>query len=72
MVFGIFIDVAESTFDATVEIVDDNTPPTLFTVGNSAVPPKSLVNCNLPFTVAVASRVTEPDTFVATKAVVAI
>ena len=44
IVFGVLSDVAESTFDATVVIVDDSTPPTLFTVGKAAVPPKSLVN----------------------------
>jgi len=32
IVFGVLSDVAESTFDATVEIVDDETPPTLFVV----------------------------------------
>ena len=72
IVFAVFDDVAEFTADATVVIVDELTPPTLFTVGKSAVPPKSFVNCNLPFTNVVASGVIEPVTFAATKAVVAI
>ena len=70
--FDILSDVAEFTDDATVVIVDDNTPPTLFTVGKSAVPPRSFANLNLPFVTASASRVIEPPTFAATKAVVAI
>ena len=40
-----------------VAIVEDNTPPTLFTVGKSAVPPKSFVNLSLPLFVASASGV---------------
>ena len=72
IVFGVLSDVAEFTAEATVVIVDELTPPTLFTVGASAEPPKSLVNCNLPFTNAVASGVIEPVTCAATKAVVAI
>ena len=40
-----------------VAIVDENTPPTLFTVGKSAVPPKSFVNLSLPLFVASASGV---------------
>ena len=55
-----------------VVIVDELNPPTLFTVGKSAVPPKSFANCNLPFTVAVASGVAAPVILEATKAVVAI
>ena len=72
IVLGVLTDVAESTFDATVVIVDELTPPTLFTVGASAEPPKSLANCNLPFTDAVASGVIDPVTCAATNAVVAI
>ena len=72
IVFAVLDDVAEFTADATVVIVDELTPPTLLTVGASAVPPKSPANCNLPFTNAVASGVTEPETCAATKAVVAI
>ena len=67
IVFGVLIEVAESTFDDTVVIVDDNTPPILFTTGNAAVPPKSFVNCIIPFAVEVASvaeivAVVVPDT----------
>jgi len=72
IVFGVFDDVAESTLDATVVIVDDNTPPTLFTVGKSAVPPKSLVNFKIPFTLDVASGADEFVILAFTKAVVAI
>ena len=38
-----------------VVIVDELTPPTLFTVGNAAVPPKSPANCTIPFAFVVAS-----------------
>jgi len=72
IVLDVLSDVAESTFDDTVVIVDELTPPTLFTVGASADPPKSLVNLKIPFVVAVAS---DTDAFVIlafTKAVVAI
>ena len=55
IVFAVLDDVAESTFDATEVIVDESTPPTLFTVGKAAVPPKSFVNCIIPFAVEVAS-----------------
>jgi hypothetical protein len=40
-----------------VAIVEDKTPPTLFTIGKSAVPPKSFVNLSLPLFVASASGV---------------
>jgi hypothetical protein len=53
-------------------MVDELTPPTLFTVGTSAEPPKSFVNFIIPFTVDVASGAPEPPINVATKAVVAI
>jgi hypothetical protein len=36
-------------------IVEDKTPPTLFTTGTAAVPPKSFVNCIIPFAVEEAS-----------------
>ena len=56
------LDVMLAVFDATevgnVAIVDEDTPPTLFTVGAAAVPPKSFANCILPFVVASASGVT--------------
>lgn len=41
------------------EMVEELTPPTLLTVGKSAVPPRSLVNLILPFVEAVASGVAE-------------
>jgi hypothetical protein len=72
IVLGVLSDVAEFTAEATVVIVDELTPPTLFTVGASAEPPKSFVNFKIPFTVAVASGALEPPTNAATKAVVAI
>ena len=59
IVLGVLSDVAESTFDDTVVIVDELTPPTLFTVGASAEPPKSFVNFKIPFTNAVASGADE-------------
>jgi hypothetical protein len=67
IVFAVLIDVADSTFEDTFDIVDDNTPPTLFTVGTAAVPPKSFVNCIIPFAVEDASiadivAVVVPDT----------
>jgi hypothetical protein len=72
IVLGVLTDVAESTFDATVVIVDELTPPTLFTVGASAEPPRSFVNFKIPFTVAVASGADEFVILAFTKAVVAI
>ena len=55
IVFAVLEEVAEFTADDTVVIVDDKTPPTLFTTGTAAVPPKSFVNCIIPFAVDVAS-----------------
>jgi len=72
IVFAVLTDVAEFTLDATVVIVDELTPPTLFTVGKSAVPPKSLVNFKIPFTLADASGADEFEILAFTKAVVAI
>jgi hypothetical protein len=76
---AVILDVFEAIFavlvvtDAgNVEIVDELTPPTLFTVGKSAVPPKSFVNLILPFTLAVASGVADPPTIDETNSVVAI
>ena len=55
------LDVILAVFEAIdvgkVAIVDEITPPTLFTVGKSAVPPKSFVNLSLPLFVASASGV---------------
>jgi len=54
-----------------IAIVDELTPPTLFTVGKSAVPPKSFDNFNFPLSVVVASGVDELVILAATNAVVA-
>ena len=72
IVLGVLTDVAELTDDATVVIVDELTPPTLFTVGNSAVPPKSFANLKIPFVVAVASDTDALVILAFTNAVVAI
>jgi hypothetical protein len=72
IVFAVLSDVADNTDDATVVIVDEITPPTLFTVGASAEPPKSLANFKIPFAVAVASGADEFVILDLTKAVVAI
>ena len=68
----VILAVFEATDVGNVAIVDELTPPTLFTVGKSAVPPKSLVNLSLPLLVASASGVNVPPTIVETNAVVAI
>ena len=44
IVFAVLFEVADNTDDATVVIVDDATPPTVFTLGKSAVPVKSPAN----------------------------
>ena len=44
IVLGVLTHVAELTDDTIEVIVDDDTPPTLFTVGASAEPPKSFVS----------------------------
>jgi hypothetical protein len=67
IVFAVLEEVAEFTADDTVVIVEDKTPPTLFTTGPAAVPPKSFVNCIIPFAVEEASvadivAVDVPDT----------
>ena len=72
VVLLVILAVFEAINVGKVVIVVELTPPTLFTVGKSAVPPKSFVNFNLPFVTASASGVIEPVTFEATKAVVAI
>ena len=59
MVLDVLSDVAESTFDDTVVIVDELTPPTLLTVGDAAVPPKSPANLIFPFAVVVASGIAD-------------
>ena len=64
--------VAELILVSNVLIVFELTPPTLLTVGASAVPPKSLVNLSFPFTVELASATEAFVTYEATNAVVAI
>jgi len=64
--------VLEAINVGNVVIVDEKTPPTLFTVGKSAVPPKSFVNFNNPFNVDVASGAPDPPTNAETNSVVAI
>ena len=53
----VILAVFEAIDVGNVAIVDELTPPTLFTVGKSAVPPKSFVNLSLPLLVASASGV---------------
>ena len=68
---GVLVEVAESTSDATIVIVDELTPPTLFTVGKSADPPKSFDNFKIPFTLDVASDGAAPPTAAPTSSIVA-
>ena len=72
VVFDVMLTVLDATKVGKVVIVAELTPPTLFTVGKSAVPPKSLVNLSLPFVVELASGIDAPPTKVVTNAVVAI
>jgi len=53
----VILAVIDATDVGNVAMVDELTPPTLFTVGKSAVPPKSLVNLSLPLLLASASGV---------------
>jgi len=71
-VFVVILDVFEAIKVGNVPIVVEVTPPTLFTVGKSAVPPRSFANFNIPFTPFVASGVAELVIVAATNAVVAI
>ena len=71
-VFDVMLAVLDATKVGKVVIVAELTPPTLFTVGKSAVPPKSLVNFSFPFVVELASGMDAPPTRVVTNAVVAI
>ncbi len=69
--------VIAEVFDATVvgkvAIIDDDIPPTVLTVGKSAVPDKSPANITFPFTVVVASTtVVALATALLTNSVVAI
>ena len=72
IVLFVLASVAAFAKIVAVFILEELDPPTLFTVGKSAVPPKSLVNCNLPFEVVVASGVAPFVMLAATNAVVAI
>ena len=51
----VLFEVAAFIVVLIVPIVEELTPPTVFTVGKSAVPPKSLANFIIPFAVVVAS-----------------
>jgi len=56
-VLVVILEVLDAIEVGNVDIVDELIPPTLLTVGKSAVPPKSFVNLSLPFVVEVASGV---------------
>jgi len=71
VVFTVMLAVLDATEVGNVPIVIELTPPTLLTVGKSAVPPKSLVNFSLPLVVASASGVIVPPKIVETNSVVA-
>ena len=71
-VFDAMFAVLVVTVAGKVDIVEELTPPILFTVGKSAVPPKSFVNLSLPFSLEVASGVADPPTSEETNSVVAI
>ena len=71
VISAVMLDVLDEIKVGKVAIVEELIPPTLFTVGAAAVPPKSFVNCNLPFVLASASGVAEPPTIDVTNAVVA-
>ena len=51
----VLVDVAALIVVLILAMVEELTPPTIFTVGKSAVPPKSLANFIIPFAVFVAS-----------------
>ena len=70
----LFVLLAVEAFAKTsaVCIVKELDPPTLFTVGASAVPPRSFANISFPLVVVVASGVVLLVMLAATKAVVAI
>ena len=54
-VLAVLVAVAALIVVLIVLMVEELTPPTVFTVGRSAVPPKSFANLMIPFAVAVAS-----------------
>ena len=53
-VLTVLLELAALIVVLIIVIVDELTPPTLFTVGKSAVPPKSLASFMIPFSVVVA------------------
>ena len=55
--FVVMLAVLDAIVVGNADIVDELIPPTLLTVGKSAVPPKSFVNLSLPFVVELASGV---------------
>ena len=55
VVSAVMLAVFDAISVGKVVIVEELTPPILFTTGALAVPPKSFDNCNFPFTVALAS-----------------
>jgi hypothetical protein len=70
-IIEVILDVFEAIDVGKVAMVVELTPPTLFTVGRSAVPPKSFVNLSFPLVVEFASDVYVPPIMVDTNAVVA-
>ena len=72
VISAVILAVLEAINVGNVVIVDEKTPPTLFTVGKSADPPKSFVNFNIPLTVDVALGAPDPPTNAETNSVVAI
>ena len=69
--FVVILDVFDAIKVGNVPMVDELTPPTLFTEGKSAVPPRSFVNLIFPLAVDVASGVAAPPTNDETNSVVA-
>ena len=71
IVLAVLLEVAVVILEFKVAIVAELTPPTLFTVGKSAVPPRSFANFNIPFKLVVASGTAALVMLAATNAVVA-
>ena len=69
---GVLVEVADATLELIVVMVEELTPPTVFTLGKSPVPPKSPANCIIPFVFTVASGAALLDILESTKAAVAI
>lgn len=57
LAFEVILEVLDEIIVGNVLIVEELIPPTVFTVGKSAVPPRSFVNFILPFKLEVASGV---------------